>query len=364
MRYLSVVLLMMSNWVVAAPMTNQQASDAAATLGKTQDALTTPLITQSNVTAKIPQASATPAETQFFGGGLADNFTPGDSKRIACDTGAPNPDPMQQQSCNAVNLIAKAPGKRPSVSIGRQDPMLQREQAVRGMAPSIAYGGTPPANNPNGFGIAGAYSNCTTTTTPDPAPPQIKTCTDFVSPKDITSTSQCQQSVSTPQECHQLLSFTGVQPAPTPVIATTVAVPPSGCTVLQILSSWSVGISCGTTTVTVRDYVGSATLNGDCSGAPSTIPTGKHTCFGMGIKPYKGVGSACYATQDIATTGGQCTTVTIASWISGGNTTIYTCPAGTNPLPNPADSTSQCYPPAYAVESYTDNCTTLQALTQ
>ena len=218
--------MLISGLVQSEPMTNQQAADAGKLLGQTQDALITPQINQANADTKIKHVTGAPAETQFFGGGKADNFTPGDSKRIACNTGTPSTDAFTQQSCDAVNLIANAPSQRPQFTIDRNNPMLQREQSVRADAAVVAFGetgtGGSGASNPNGFGIAGTYSDCTTTTTPDPGTTEIRTCVDYMTATETTTNPTCQKSVATAQSCHQVMSFTVSQPEAVP--ATTIRI--------------------------------------------------------------------------------------------------------------------------------------------
>ena len=226
-------VLLFSGAAIAAPMTNQEAADAGKSLGQQQDALITPQINQTNADTSIPHITGTPPETQFFGGGRANNFLPGDNKRIACDTGAPSSDKWVQQSCDAVNLVAKAPNQRPLFNIARTDPILAREQSVRANAAVVAFstsGGGGAASNPNGFGITGTYSGCTTTTTPDPGTTTTKTCVDYMAATEAPATSTCQLSSNTPQTCTKDLSVTVNQPAPIP------ATPVSSCGVGYTLS--------------------------------------------------------------------------------------------------------------------------------
>lgn len=401
-------------------MTNQEASDAGKALGQQQDALITPQINSTTLGTHIPNAKANPTETQFFGGGKADNYLPGDNKRIACDTGTPDPDPYKQQQCNAINLIAKAPSQRPQVEVSRNDPILQREQAVRANASNIV-GGAGISNNPNGLGIAGTYSDCTTTTTPDPAPPEIKTCTDFLQATETTEINSCQKSVATTQTCHQIMSFTVTQPAPIP--ATPVYSCSSGtlsgtnCTYPATAASTTYTCSSGTlsgtkcyypayqppgitATATPGSFAGVGFVGGwiACSGslpanscpagsswqlsggclvkcsADGTLnPSGK---FARCVTPatyscpsgYTLSGTTCYpptvtppptnATVTYNCPTGYTLSGTTCTKPDTAATVTYTCGSGMTL------SGSTCTPAAVVTETFTDNCATLEAKTK
>ena len=324
MRKSPFLLLLFCSLSFAAPTPNQLAADAGKALGQTQDALITPQINQVNVNTKIPHVTGNPSETQFFGGGKADNYTPGNDKRIACDTGAKNPDPFTQQSCDAVNLIAKGPSQRPQFTIDRNDPMLQREQWVRSNAPSIACGAS--SNNPNGFCIPGTYTDCTTTTTEDPNTWELKTCTDYISTALDTVENQCQKSVATMQTCNQVMSFTVSIPQPIP------ATPNYSCPIGQTLS----GTNCIKPAIAAQvNYSCSAgsTLSGStCQPAPSTA-TASYSC---------GSGSTL--------TGTTCVTPTVNA------TLTYSCPSGA------ALSGAVCIPAATSA-TVTYTCPTGSTLT-
>ena len=166
-----------------------------------------------------------------------------------------------------MNLIANAPSQRPQFTIDRNNPMLQREQSVRGDAANIAFGtsgtGGGGANNPNGFGIAGTYSDCTTTTTPDPGTTEIRTCVDYMTATETTTNPTCQKSVATTQSCHQVMSFTVSQPEAVP--ATTInscnAGTLSGTTCIQPTFPASVNYECS---------AGSTLSGTECQPAPTT----------------------------------------------------------------------------------------------
>lgn len=313
---------------VAAGMTPQQAADMGKALGQQQDALTTPLVNSANVSSKIPGATANPTETQFFGGGSANNYTPGDSKRLACANGTPNPDPKLQAPCDAVNLVSQAPHQRPSVVVGRGDPMLQREQAARANASSIASSGVNQSNNPNGFGIAGNYSACTTTTTPDPLPPTIQTCNDFMQATSTTTSSTCQKSTGTPQTCNVVNSFTVTQGAP---IAATAGVCPTAF------------VAGG-----VQRYVCTPTAKWSCpSFAPAYYPPGYPAyCLSRTLTAPAGAPYTWYMVTGRS-----------ISWILTSAPSGYTCPAGYTL------SGTLCYPPPTATPTTNDGCSTLQAQT-
>lgn len=393
-----ILVTLWSGSVASAPMTNAEATAAGKLLGQQQDLLTTPLITDATVTAKIPQATASPPETAFFGGGVADNFMPGDNKRINCSTNAPNPDPFAQQACNAVNLVAKAPAQRPNFSISRADPILQREQAVRANSSTVAFGTTPStsppgaAGNPNGFGIAGTYSGCTTATTPDPAGSTTQTCTDFmtgtystpssscrvstISPvidtcaplvaqgcipmssmcavqDPVTGTCQvfdktyscsqqtCEKSTGTNQVCHKNLGFTVVQPATVP------ATPAYNCPVGSVLIGTQCQAAAFPATVNYSCDAGSVLPGNLCQPAPSAA-TLSYSCV-SGTPSGSGASMTCVQPTISATLTYSCP---FGSSLSGTNTCVpaavnatvtYSCAAGTGTLVN----TNQCQLPAY-----------------
>lgn len=186
---------------------------ANGTLPNTSSSNINPPIDNASANANISRLNSNPVETQYFGGGSADNAVAGDVKRLGCATGAKNQNAWAQQECDATNLFSNAPQSRPMFKIQRSDPIVQREQTSRVNAVNLAIGpgGVVAGNNPNGYGgLANTYSGCTTASN-GATVTTFETCHDVLVP--VTQPAQtinytCQQSNAIQKTCNASLNAT------------------------------------------------------------------------------------------------------------------------------------------------------------
>jgi hypothetical protein len=124
------------------------------TFGKTGNAAARGQVTGESARSTVPNFTAAPAETSYFGNpGLGTSS----SAKVGACAGAGPSGGYSDQDCNAVNFSQTNPARRPSFSIAPSDPLLTR-------AKTITADPQPIAGN-----LAGTYSGCTvqTVTRPD-----------------------------------------------------------------------------------------------------------------------------------------------------------------------------------------------------
>lgn len=112
-----------------------------------------------------------PSQSSYWSGDqtpLLGLTTNGSGKITECgSTGLSSSDPAYKQHCEAVDAIAKQPGIKPTGLLTYSDPLILAGKAVTADPAAIAGA------------IDGSYSNCTTSTTENPAEFSMETCEDW-----------------------------------------------------------------------------------------------------------------------------------------------------------------------------------------
>jgi hypothetical protein len=131
------------------------AFNQGATLGRSGNATARGQISGTTAQATVPNYTAAPPEASYFGSpGLG---TPSSAHASACAGATGQTANFAQQSCNAVDFSQTNPSRRPTYSIGPNDPLLTRAKTITADPQAIAGN------------LAGTYSGCSvqTVTRPD-----------------------------------------------------------------------------------------------------------------------------------------------------------------------------------------------------
>ncbi len=125
------------------------------TLGRSGNAAARGQISGNSAQATVPNYTTAPPEASYFGSpGLG---TLSSTHVSACAGASGQTANFAQQSCNAVDFSQTNPSRRPTYSIGPNDPLLTRAKTITANPQAIAGN------------LAGTYSGCTvqTVTRPD-----------------------------------------------------------------------------------------------------------------------------------------------------------------------------------------------------
>ena len=133
------------------------AFNQGSTFGRSGNAAARSGISGTSPQSTVPHFTTTPPEASYFGNpGLG---TPAASKAATCvpPTGNNSSGGFADQACNAVSFSQTNPSRRPTYSIGPNDPLLTRAKAITADPQAIAGS------------LSGTYSGCTvqTVTKPD-----------------------------------------------------------------------------------------------------------------------------------------------------------------------------------------------------
>jgi len=126
-----------------------------ATLGRSGNAAARGQISGTTAQATVPNYTTAPPEASYFGSpGLS---TLSSTHVSACAGATGQPANFAQQGCNAVDFSQTNPSRRPTYSIGPNDPLLTRAKTITADPQAIAGN------------LAGTYSGCSvqTVTTAD-----------------------------------------------------------------------------------------------------------------------------------------------------------------------------------------------------
>jgi hypothetical protein len=131
------------------------AFNQGATLGRSGNAAARGQISGTTAQATVPNYTTAPPEASYFGSpGLS---TLSSTHVSACAGASGQPANFAQQGCNAVDFSQTNPSRRPTYSIGPNDPLLTRAKTITADPQAIAGN------------LAGTYSGCSvqTVTRPD-----------------------------------------------------------------------------------------------------------------------------------------------------------------------------------------------------
>ncbi|MCE9569830.1 MAG: hypothetical protein K8R10_07460 [Rhodocyclales bacterium] len=131
------------------------AFNQGATLGRSGNAAARGQISGNSAQATVPNYTTAPPEASYFGSpGLG---TLSSTHVSACAGASGQTANFAQQSCNAVDFSQTNPSRRPTYSIGPNDPLLTRAKTITADPQAIAGN------------LAGTYSGCSvqTVTRPD-----------------------------------------------------------------------------------------------------------------------------------------------------------------------------------------------------
>lgn len=208
-------------------------------------------------------SNGTAPESALFQNGNGNTVSAGQTKTADCQNGAPNPDPVLRQNCEAINLMVRNPSNRPQIAI---PPSL--------LAPSKAIVANANTLTASSLGVAdpnavGAFSGCVNKTVGPP--PTTKICSEFkgtaaqqctvgrVVIVDEFTNYKCDKTVNTylPQTCDRTLQVTITQPTPTAAIPVYITVP--GTWVLTLNFDQNIGrqvnfSTCDTTGQVLADF--------------------------------------------------------------------------------------------------------------
>jgi hypothetical protein len=131
------------------------AFNQGATLGRSGNTAARGQISGTTAQATVPNYTTAPPEASYFGSpGLG---TLSSAHVSACAGATGQPANFAQQGCNAVDFSQTNPSRRPTYSIGPNDPLLTRAKTITADPQAIAGN------------LAGTYSGCSvqTVTRPD-----------------------------------------------------------------------------------------------------------------------------------------------------------------------------------------------------
>jgi hypothetical protein len=131
------------------------AFNQGATLGRSGNTAARGQISGNSAQATVPNYTTAPPEASYFGSpGLG---TLSSAHVSACAGATGQTANFAEQGCNAVDFSQTNPSRRPTYSIGPNDPLLTRAKTITADPQAIAGN------------LAGTYSGCSvqTTTTPD-----------------------------------------------------------------------------------------------------------------------------------------------------------------------------------------------------
>jgi len=152
-RGVVIVVALVSTGVCADPLSD--AFEQGGTLGRSGNQSARSTLNSSAATSNVPGYTANPPEAGYFGGsGIS---APAAAATRACADAGGDGASFASQRCNAVDFSQTNPSRRPSFTIGPNDPLRTGAKSITANPESIAGN------------IAGTYSDCTVqSSTPPP----------------------------------------------------------------------------------------------------------------------------------------------------------------------------------------------------
>lgn len=171
-------------------------------------------------------SGAAPESALFQGGKSIDAAVKaGQAKTADCQNGIPNPDPVLQQNCDAINMMLKNPSVRPQIAIPPS--RFAASKQIVANAPALAAASLGIAD-PN---AVGAFTGCVSKVVAPP--PTNKVCNEFTGTAaqqctvgrvvlaDTFTNYKCDKTVDAyvPRPCDKTMNVTVTQPPPIAAIS-------------------------------------------------------------------------------------------------------------------------------------------------